>query len=905
MRRAAIASVVGVISAGVVLMGGLGGESLARVRRDVAVNWRPAYDLIVLPRGAAEATSVDLNGRRLRQANFMSSLQGGISASQWNKIKSVPGVEIAAPIAVVGLMRRQYPTVNFPGLEAGFYEIERTVHWENGFESRLQGTASTRFRVQFPGEVHNRHTGQLALSDTQVSGFKSDDPQFVAESPATWDMLGLDPGGTFLVYGIDPVEEDRLVGLEAETKGRYLDPRIGMSKVYSFFLSPRKSYPVYGFPLIANTDGWSKSDLTFGFSRYDVPALPIGELAKRATPCKPLPDPYYGPYCVAQEIREMFAQASLKSVFETEMPFNPSNGFGGEIRFERGKWHTISRSSPQADLPYLARPSGVKYEVLSSHPEGPWLGAVEAIPTGSYGPEPTFRRRIEPRRSPYMEYQLQGRFDGTAIAQAFDDEENWLPEDTYRPPLAVRRFDDNGVAVERKLLRPTANPLGYLLEPPQALTTLKAARQLLGDNSISVIRVRVEGVDEAGEEAWTRIEDVARRIEQSTGLETVVTLGSSPARMLVRVPGIAKEDQGPKESWRTPYGTFQPSHDAEGFGWVEEPWLTEGAAISYLRAGAVQHLWLVIVLTSASLVYLIAAFTSLALTEVRATAIRRAVGWPRRLVFRHQMTRAALLGISGGVAGLAAGLTAALLAGLPVNFVLAAFGLVLGVVVCCLAALIPAWRAGALPLAGLLSGGEVAMISSRSRRGNSEAQRIFSLAVAELTRLKTRVLLALSAGVIATGSLIVLVGVGTSFGGSLQVTILGQAILLQTGPLQIAVTVVAGVLAVGLLGEILWQTVIDRRTEIGLLRAIGWRRTQVARLLVWQGVLLGGSCAMLGVLVAGGLTAAVFGLRDTASLLATGAVGAVLGGCVLGMLASGLPAYRASKESPAGTMRSL
>ncbi|HET9233840.1 MAG TPA: hypothetical protein VFP10_06850, partial [Candidatus Eisenbacteria bacterium] len=339
------------------------------------------------------------------------------------------------------------------------------------------------------------------------------------------------------------------------------------------------------------------------------------------------------------------------------------------MTYRNGTWERTQDRLSAADQKYAARPTRVAYRPTEG-PSGPWLGTLAAEPIGSYGPEPTFRRQVPPRRFPIVQYQVNGLFDGEQIAEAFSGRGNWLPEDTYRPPHAVLRYDEGGGRVTATPLRPTANPLGYLLDPPRALTTIRAARALLGDEPISAIRVRVRGVEDPGEEAWTRVENVARRIAALTGLRPIVTLGASPARVLVHVPGISVADQPPVQSWRLPnfasetlsgrgrYASSTPSRSVRGFGWVEEPWLREGAAISYLRSGAAQHGWLVLLLVASSTIYLVAAFASLALHDTKTNAIRRAVGWQRGEIFRLELSRASWLGATGAVLGTVGGLMA-------------------------------------------------------------------------------------------------------------------------------------------------------------------------------------------------------------------------------------------------------
>jgi putative ABC transport system permease protein len=122
--------------------------------------------------------------------------------------------------------------------------------------------------------------------------------------------------------------------------------------------------------------------------------------------------------------------------------------------------------------------------------------------------------------------------------------------------------------------------------------------------------------------------------------------------------------------------------------------------------------------------------------------------------------------------------------------------------------------------------------------------------------------------------------------------------------------VVTGLLGVAVLialigvGNTLALSVVERRQESGLLRALGLTRGQLRGLLAWEAVLVAGVAAVLGVLVGG-----VFGLVGVASALSdVGEVvisvpwlqvaAIVLVATAAGLLASVLPARRAAMTPP-------
>lgn len=72
--------------------------------------------------------------------------------------------------------------------------------------------------------------------------------------------------------------------------------------------------------------------------------------------------------------------------------------------------------------------------------------------------------------------------------------------------------------------------------------------------------------------------------------------------------------------------------------------------------------------------------------------------------------------------------------------------------------------------------------------------------------------------------------------------------------ISIVVGLVLFILVGGGIGNVMAMTVMERKREIGTLRAIGMEKNQVRRLFLAEGFIIGGIGAMVGLLVANGLT---------------------------------------------------
>ncbi len=65
----------------------------------VTAHFTPAYDILVRPRGSRTGLETQTG---TVQPNFLSGIYGGITMAQYHQIAQIPGVQVAAPIAMVG-----------------------------------------------------------------------------------------------------------------------------------------------------------------------------------------------------------------------------------------------------------------------------------------------------------------------------------------------------------------------------------------------------------------------------------------------------------------------------------------------------------------------------------------------------------------------------------------------------------------------------------------------------------------------------------------------------------------------------------------------------------------------------------------------------------------------------------
>jgi putative ABC transport system permease protein len=106
------------------------------------------------------------------------------------------------------------------------------------------------------------------------------------------------------------------------------------------------------------------------------------------------------------------------------------------------------------------------------------------------------------------------------------------------------------------------------------------------------------------------------------------------------------------------------------------------------------------------------------------------------------------------------------------------------------------------------------------------------------------------------------------------------------------------------IANVLVIAVLERRTEIGVRRALGATRRHIGLQFLSEAVRLAGAGGVLGVLGGAVVTAAYATSRQwTISVPAAALAGGVLGALAVGALAGLYPAARAARLAPADAVR--
>jgi putative ABC transport system permease protein len=816
-----------------------------RVKGTVTKNFRAAYDILVRPPGSTTPLE---RSRGLVQQNYLTGIFGGISLDQYEQIKKVPGVDVAAPIANIGyvLQSTDIPVDVTDLLDSSprqVFRISSTWTADRGlstYRDRDNYVYVSRSPFDFSKGIEEydpvtRKAQSVCDSYNASAGRPSPfDPQnrtsLICWSTVTPDnqlrsFLRLPPGHIgdhvlwsfpFLLSAVDPVQEARLVGLQsAVTGGRYLTEAEGVRTVQA-----GSNLRVRVVPVLAASRPFIDDRLTIAVERLsdvnpnEAPSVLASDRSRSYLQSLP-----------GKLVRSK--QVNLKPTYDSLLQGYTTR----PLEFSVANYWTAAPVRYAELAPARLRPAAV------TNPPNTWLG----IGGFSFPPmdsaDVQFRSLTEhdhintftSATRPDPALQVVGRFDADKLP-GFSPLSQ-VPLTTYNPPQAAPADARTAKLLGNRDLLPNADIGNYLSQPPLLLTTLKALPAFTNPTAyenpntakpISVIRVRVAGVTGPDALSRERIRATAEAIAQRTGLLVDITIGSSPTPVTIELPA----------------GKFgRPALT------LREGWVAKGVAVAFLRAVDRKSLALFSLVLLVCVLFLVNA--ALAATRARRTelGVLACLGWPPRRIFALLLAELATLGLLAGLAGtaVAAGLAAALhlhLSGLSLVLIAPVATVVAG-----LAGLVPAARAArAAPLAAIRP-------AVAAPRGRSRVNTVGGLAVANLARVPGRTLLGAASLFVGVVALSLLIAISAGFRGQLVGTLLGSAVSVQVRGVDYLAAVLTLVLGAFAVADVTYLNLTERTEEVGTFRAAGWTDGHVRRLLALEGLATAAAAALAGAAV--------------------------------------------------------
>ncbi|HEY0716168.1 MAG TPA: FtsX-like permease family protein [Streptosporangiaceae bacterium] len=869
--------------------------SQLRTTGTVSAHFRAAYDILVRPPAARSPLEAQTG---TVQPNFLSGLYGGITMADYRQIQHLPGVQVAAPVAMVGYslpvqsITEPLPASALAGSGRELFRYDTT--WVSaGGATRISQPASYVYVTPRPLSADNA-TG--ASYETQGGARAEVCP---APAPATspfspavqaqawcWSKVnGLSGGGSYqnltasrpgvvvtwefpmLIAAVDPAAEARLDDLpHALTSGRYLAENAGPGEI-----SPG-GHRLTTFPVLAAARSgigeWSQTQVRRLADPSGPPALDAATMSRDATaPGQPV-------LSVRIDAQQAYEQL-LAALSGTPGTYPGINQYWsvGAIKYTR---------APDGDLV----PAPVR------NPLSVWRSAfgTDGFVSAPVDNADTAYRRLTshaPSSStiagatlPIPVPRLAGEFSPARIA-SFDPLSR-VPLGIYQPATAGPASAASRRALNAASLLPTLNLAGYVSQPVQLVTTLSALPALenhayfSGDlhaaDPISVIRVRVAGVAGPDAVSLARIRQVAQQIAVRTHLTVDIVAGSSPRLTVVDLPA----------------GRFgQPGLR------LTEGWVHKGVAVAILTAVDRKSVVLFTLILLVCVLFVANSATAAVRGRRRSLGVLACLGWTRPRLFATVLGELAGIGLVAGLLGGALALPIAAGLGLHPSVARAALALPVAMAVAIVAGAGPAWIATrADPLATI----RPPVIAARRAYHPGG---ITGLAVLNVTRNPGRTLIGVVSLAVGVAALTLLTAITIAFRGVVVGSLLGDAVAVQIrGVDYVAVitTVLLGLLAVA---DVVFLNIRERAAELATIRSFGWPEHTLDRMIVTEGALIGAAGALAGA-VAGLAAAATFAGQLTFRLAAAAVVAAAAG--TLLTAAAAIPPARMLRRLPAAQL---
>jgi len=875
-----LALVIGVLVAAAAFTVLTAASRTAQVRTTgtVSANFQPAYDILVRPRGGRTA----LEGKTgTVQPDFLSGVYGGITMAQYHRIQRIPGVQVAAPIAMVGYAELNasvfvaVPAAALAGSGRQLYRISTTYVSDNG-ASRVAQPPSylyvTPLRIKGGNNApatDGTGPGCILYPYSSVSP-KTNPFSTAAQSYADcWSRVNqynLPSGGPdahsragyyvewnipVLIAAIDPDAEARLDGLnKAVVSGRYLKEKQG------------DSGPT--FPVLASSDsGMNEYAQTTVQQLSAPPRMPDMNAAWVSAQGRDPGRTVAAGRTTAQQAYTRVVEGHGPGLTLTDRQGTftgiPFSGYWsiGPVDYRRAAAGALTPR--QVVNPPSVWYIGDGYAAAMDDENNQYRTVTPHLKTGAESPAP----------GPVFPFiKVAGLFDPARI-RSFS-RLSQVPLGDYQPVAAAPATAASRRALRGGQLRPDQNLGGLVSQPVNLITTLSALPALQDTtfftgvpaaDPISVIRVKVAGVTGPDALSRERINAVAQQIAQRTGLDVDIVAGSSPSPVTVDLP-------------------------ADMFGQpplsLSENWVKEDVAVAILSEVDKTSVVLFTLILVVCVLFVGNAATAAVRGRRRELGVLAAVGWRRSRLF------ATVLGELAGI-GLAAGLLAAAIA-VPVSAALgldaspgrALLAVPAAIAVAVVAGLAPAWLAARADPVSSVRPPVLAAGRAHQPRG------ITSLAALNVARTPGRTLIGVASLAIGVAALTMLAAVAAAFRGVVVGSLLGNAVAVQIRGVDYVAagaTVALGVLAVA---DVVFLNITERAAELATVRSFGWRDSTLARLVITEGAIIGVTGSLAGAGLGAG-AAAWFAGHLPARMLAIAAA-AVAAGILITAAATLLPA---------------
>lgn len=851
-RTVALGAAILVASLGFTVLTASARTSQLRTIGSVQAHARTVYDILVRPPGARSTAEVS---QGLIAPGLLSASAGGISLAQWRRIQHVPGVEVAAPIAVLGYVAPHVHLI-LDTPQSGLRHastVRVDAEWSDPPSPPRAANPQFWYVAAQAAGAPGKPPAEDSTCGPPTADASSSAGTTVVTAPSTFncsfsvaDLTREDStvhSGVAVVYpfplllvAVDPAAEDTLDGLGTASSPGALtaltrSPKTGESDIGT----------ITEVPVLMASKSPVGGSVTVGVRMLPDPA---NRAVAAGRPLSVL-ERMTGPVVTQHTFTAQAAYQQLRSAMSRFTPRWSAPGFttqywtAGAPKLAVGSGGVLQASTVQNDIKRL----WVDPSYFSVAPVGaddtqfrPLALERDSVEGGHISGGPMLTRVGD-----FESSKLTGLADDTARILA-----GW---DTVLTTGADAASRD---ALHDRPVSPSTAMGALVAPPPLMVTSIADMDPMLAGNwhptqrsatPITAVRVRVSGVTGVDAASRARVRLAAERIRQATGLVVDVTVGASATTKTLSEPA----------------GKFgRPAL------LLHQPWVKMGVATAIIAAvdkKSVVLFALILVVSALTVANSVFASVRERRTELGVLA---SLGWQRRHLFAivagEIATVAVCSGVLAGIVGMAVGRPL----GTQIGVGRAALAVPVAALVALTAGVLPAWSAArSEPMAAIQP------VVSRPRKA-SRVRSVGGMGRTNVTRNLGRTLVAALGLLIGVAGFTVLLAITLGFQGAFVGTVLGDAIIVQARGVDYAAVTAILVLAGLGVANVLYLSIRDRGPELATLHAIGWERRHLDRMLLTEGMAIAALGALpgatLGILGALALT----GSLSPASLAAGG-----------------------------------
>ncbi|MFZ3590128.1 ABC transporter permease [Bacillus sp. DJP31] len=820
-----------IISTGLSYLVGITQATDGTITDELQKRWESSYHIVVRSDGSRSVTE----DKKLLEPNYLSGLEGGITLEQYEKIKSIDDIDVAAPISMMGYVYNSVQLDKLNITKPGVYRLKITEETNTGVDT-YTSTGNLYFTK---GGWQPEGTGK----EYGISQFEGE--------------LGF--GSEVMLAGIDPEQESSLIGI---------DGAMVESKNSRFFTNEDEAsvkeedgQTDTQIPVIISNQEFVDGNITFSVEKLDLPFEPAeqGETMEKVKQNGGM-----------EYLEKQNGKDIEKRVFTTEQAHKKiisQLSKGSSEGLDAFHWMAY-------------KPSPVTYRPVSSPYPERWPFSYEVQPykipedsllavDHSYRPVHLFSEDSSGWKR--LQFDFKGIFDPRKL-NISKDPLTELPMETYFPSKAQWVIDKENQPVNPPTdMKPLNNPYGFLTKPPLILTTIDAAAKVLGDKPISAIRVKVSGVEKLTDESEQILQQVAERIENETGLITDITLGSSPQPALTHIPGIEGK---------------------ENLGWVQQPWIKLGSSITIFQETKVGFSGIIASVILVAIVYVFSSNLIMMFSRKKEFAVLLSLGWRPSKLSKLLFIESTILGLTvSSISWLILGffyLTNDIDTSVRRILLIGVFG----IVIYWLGMIIPALLVKRIKPYEAMKQGEI----SRQYKRITRAQSIVGMTFNYLVTMWKRTALSIVSIAFPTSLLIFFLFITFRLRGIMYATWLGEFVAMEVGTMHYIAMGVAILIAILTTAEIIWQNVSERQSEIAVLKALGWQNKNIRLLVLLEGGISGFLAGLVGLGLAFIIIWSMYGEIPSGEMLFL--FGTLLIPILTGVLAAILPAEKAVKIQP-------